>query len=302
VTPLAGIGGSVAAVAERMQELEPRYAGIALALQLAHLALRALAWRSVLAAAYRERRLPFFSVACAYTAGVALNAFLPARGGEAAKVGLVRAQVPGSSVPTIAASLSVLTLLDAVVGAALIATLWATGVLPAPPSVPAVGLVPAAAAAALAAAVVAGLTARRFAARLRRLLRAAVRGVVVLRDPARCARTVLPFHLAAWACRIGVVYFVLQAFRIDAGLETAALVTVLSGAATAVPVPGGAGSQQVLAAYALQGAISTAAAVSFSVGMQLGITVVNTAVGLVGAMLILRTLRPAVALRATRGR
>jgi hypothetical protein len=36
--------------------------------------------------------------------------------------------------------------------------------------------------------------------------------------------------------------------------------------------------------------------------MQLGITVVNTAVGLVGAMLILRTLRPAVALRATRGR
>jgi hypothetical protein len=302
VTPLAGIGGGVAAVAERMQELDPRYAGIALALQLAHLALRALAWRSVLAAAYRDKRLPLFPVACAYTAGVALNAFLPARGGEAAKVGLVRAQVPGSSVPTIAASLSVLTLLDAVVGAALILTLWATGVLPAPPAVPAVGLVPAAAAAAVVVGVVVGLTARRFAARLQRLLRAAAQGVAILRDPARCARTVLPFHLSAWACRIGVVYFVLLAFHIDAGLEAAALVTVLSGAATAVPVPGGAGSQQVLATYALQGAISTAAAVSFSMGMQLGITTVNTAVGLVAAMLLFRTLSPAVALRSARRR
>jgi hypothetical protein len=32
------------------------------------------------------------------------------------------------------------------------------------------------------------------------------------------------FQLGAWTCRIGVVYFVLQAFRIDAGLETALLV------------------------------------------------------------------------------
>ena len=98
--------------------------------------------------------------------------------------------------------------------------------------------------------------------------------------------------------RIAVVVLVLQAFRIDAGLETAALLVVLNGASTAVPVPGGAGSQQVLATYALQGAVSTAGAMSFSLGMQVGVTAVNTAVGLTAAMVLFRTLRPVAALRA----
>jgi hypothetical protein len=113
-------------------------------------------------------------------------------------------------------------------------------------------------------------------------------------------RTVLPFQLAAWACRIGVVYFVMEAGRIEAGVATAVLVVVLNGAATAVPVPGGAGSQQVLATYALQGVVSAAAAVSFSLSMQVGVTAVNTAVGLAAVMLLFRTLRPVAALRAAR--
>ena len=116
-----------------------------------------------------------------------------------------------------------------------------------------------------------------------------------MRSPWLYLRTVLPFQLAAWACRIGVVYFVLEAFRIEAGFATAALVVVLNGAATAVPVPGGAGSQQVLATYALQGVISTAAAVSFSLSMQVGVTAVNTAVGLAAVMVLFRTLRPVAA-------
>jgi hypothetical protein len=104
------------------------------------------------------------------------------------------------------------------------------------------------------------------------------------------------------ACRIGVVYFVLQAFRIEAGLETALLVVVLNGLSTAVPVPGGAGSQQILATYALQGVISTAAAVSFSVSMQVGVTAVNAAVGLAATMLLFRTMRPIAAARSARAR
>jgi len=131
------------------------------------------------------------------------------------------------------------------------------------------------------------------------LVSAAV-GLAVLRAPTLYLRTVLPFQLAAWACRIGFVYLVFQAFRIDAGLETAALVVVLNGAATAVPVPGGAGSQQVLAMYALQGVISTAGAVSFSLGMQAGVTVTNTLVGLAATMILFRTLRPVAAVRARR--
>ena len=297
---VASIGGDIAAAAERIPELDGRFLALALALQLATLAFRALAWRNVLAAAYPRQAVPLFSIGCAYAAGVAANAFLPMRGGEGVKIALARSQIPASSVATIAAGLSVVILLDAVLGACVIVALWAAGVLPWLPSFPAVGALPVAVVVAAALTIAVGLTVRRFGSALRRQLASVVRGLAVLRSPWLYLRTVLPFQLAAWSCRIGVVYFVLEAFRIEAGLATAALVVVLNGAATAVPVPGGAGSQQLLATYALQGVISAAGAVSFSLSMQVGVTAVNTAVGLVAVMLLFRTLRPVAALRAAR--
>lgn len=298
---LGEIGDRLAAAAGRVEELDGRFLALALVLQIGTLAFRALAWRGVLTAAYPRRRIPVFSLGCAYAAGVALNAYLPARGGEAAKVALARAQIPGSSIPTLAASLSVVMLVDALLGGSFVIALWASGVLPSLPALPAIpglGLAPVFFGVAAAGAVALALVARRFATALRRALDSAALGLAVLRTPTLYLRKVLPFQLAAWACRIGVVYLVLQAFRIDAGLETAALVVVLNGAATAVPVPGGAGSQQLLATYALQGVISTAGAVSFSLGMQAGVTVTNTLVGLAATMILLRTLRPVAAVRA----
>jgi phosphatidylinositol alpha-mannosyltransferase len=299
VTPLlAGIASFVAAAVDQIPELDGRFLALALSLQLATLALRALAWRGVLAAAYPRQELPLFSIGCAYAAGVAANAFLPARGGEALKVALARTQIRSSSIPTIAASLTVVIVLDGIIGACLLVTFWAAGILPSLPAIPALDYLPVALPVVAGAAVVAGLAVRRFSGALWRVLASAAQGLSILRRPLLYVRTVLPFQLGAWACRIGVVYFVLEAFRIDAGLETAALVVVLNGVATAVPVPGGGGSQQVLAAYALQGVISAAGAVSFSLGMQVGVTMVNTTVGLVAVMLLFRTLRPSVALRA----
>ena len=283
-----------------MSDLDWRFLALALTLQLATLACRALAWRNVLAAAYPQRKIPVFSLGCAYAAGMALNAYLPARGGEGAKVAFARAQISGSCVPTIAASLAVLAAADAVLGASLIVVLWATGVLPNLPSVPSVGL--AAVAAAVAVVVVLVVVAGRWRTHVRRFLEAAARGLTVMRSPSLYVRSVLPFQLGAWACRIGVVYLVLQAFRIDAGLETALLVVVLNGLSTAVPVPGGAGSQQILATYALQGVITTAAAVSFSISLQVGVTAVNTTVGLAATMLLFRTMRPFAAARLARAR
>jgi hypothetical protein len=293
----------MAAVAERVGDLDGRYLALALLLQLATLAFRALAWRGVLAAAYPEKRIPLFGIGCAYAAGVALNAFVPARGGEGAKVALARSQIPGSSVATIGASLSVVLVADATLGAGLMAILWSLGRAPALPSPPSVGGL--SLALGLLALVVVGtglLASARITAAARRFLTAAARGFAVLRSPWTYACRVLPFQLAAWACRIAVVYLVLQAFRLDAGLETAVVLVVFTGLSTAVPVPGGAGSQQVLAAYALQGVVSTAAAISFSLGMQAGVTAVNTAVGLAATMLLFRTIRPLAAIRAANAR
>jgi hypothetical protein len=215
--PVASIGGDIAAAAERIPELDGRFLALALALQLATLAFRALAWRNVLAAAYPRQAVPLFPIGCAYAAGVAANAFLPVRGGEGVKIALARSQIPASSVATIAAALSVVIMLDAILGACVIVALWAAGVLPWLPSLPAVGALP-------VAVVVACSPHRRSRAHrssVRRCAstaaRSAVRGLAVLRSPWLYLRTVLPFQLAAWACRIGVVYFVLEAFRIEAG-------------------------------------------------------------------------------------
>jgi hypothetical protein len=74
---------------------------------------------------------------------------------------------------------------------------------------------------------------------------------------------------------------------------------VLCGASTLVPLtPGGAGTQQIVLAYALSSTATAAAVLSFSVGMQAGITAVNALLGMAGAMVAFRTIRPLDALRA----
>jgi uncharacterized membrane protein YbhN (UPF0104 family) len=122
--------------------------------------------------------------------------------------------------------------------------------------------------------------------------------VRVLRTPARYGRTVLLPQAGAWACRVGTVFALLAAFGLPASIPLAALVVVLGGLSTLVPAtPGGAGAQQLLVVYGLHGAASTANALSFSIGMQLGVTAVNTLIGLTAAMILLRTFRPVAAFR-----
>jgi uncharacterized membrane protein YbhN (UPF0104 family) len=300
---LSALAGAISGVVDRIEGLDARFLVPAVVLQLATLGLRAVAWRNILSAAYR-RPIPTFPVACAYAAGVALNGFIPARGGEAAKVALVRARIPESSIPTIAGSLSVVCLLDGVISAAFVGALWATG---AAPSLPLPHLPDVHESVTVLAAVVAvGALAVAFAStrcsfRVRPLLSSVGAGLVVLRRPRQLAE-VLPLLVAAWVCRVAVVYLVLHAFQIHEGFGTAALIAVLSGASAAVPVPGGGGSQQVLATYALHGSVSTASAMSFSFGMQVGVTALNSVAGLIAAMLMFRTLRPLAALRSARSR
>jgi uncharacterized membrane protein YbhN (UPF0104 family) len=124
-------------------------------------------------------------------------------------------------------------------------------------------------------------------------------GAAILKTPGRYARDVALFQAGAWACRIGVVFFLLAAFGLHATVPRAALVMVLCGASTLVPVtPGGAGTQQVMLAVALSQVASAGAVLSFSIGMQAGVTAVNALLGLLATMVAFRTLRPANALRA----
>jgi len=309
---LAGdVFASVEAAADRLAAVDPRLVAAALALQLSIFVFRGIAWRNVLAVAYPNERISYLGVGAAYAVGVGLNGVLPARGGDAAKIALVRLQVPHSSVPTIVASGLVIIVVDALIGASLFGVALATGgvdAVPAPPGAAegwslAAGHPVAAAGLALAATLTVGLAGRRLAGRLAGVPAQLRQGVAVVRTPRRYLRAVLAPQLAAWLCRIGVVLCLLAAFGLPATLSVALLVIVLGGLSAAVPgAPGGLGAQQLVLAYALREIATAAAIVTFSLGMQAGITLVNTIVGLLAAMLVFRTHRPLAALRALRER
>lgn len=301
-----GVLESLESAAGHFVALDLRFVAIALAFQLANLALRSFALRNVLQAAYPERRVSTFTVGSAYAAGVALNAFAPARGGEALKIALLRLRIPGSSVPTLVSAGVLLTLLDALIGSSLIVTAWAIGALPVLPSpqLPSLGLLTghplAVGGIALALLALAVAVARPLARRAQGVWAHVEQGGAILRTPTRYLRSVVTLQLAGWTCRIGVAFSLLAAFGLPATVPIAVLVVVAGGLSTLVPTPGGAGTQQVLLVYALQQTATTAAALSFSVGMQVGITTVNTLIGLTAMMLMFKTLRPVAAVRAAR--
>lgn len=274
---------------DQVAALDARWILVALAFQLGNLGCRAVAWRGVLVSAYPDARIRLADVGAAYAAGVAANAYLPARGGEAVKIALVRLRIPGSTVAGVGASNGVVLLFDTAVGASLLTMAWALGLVPALPRPSPLAAVGAAAALALAAIIVAAVP------RLRANLR---QGASILASPRLYLRRVVPYQAGAWACRIGVAFAMLAAFGVPATVPIAGLVVVASGMSTLVPAtPGGAGTQQLLIVVALQQVASAASALSFSIGMQVGITLVNTIVGVVAIMLVFGTMRP-TAIRA----
>jgi uncharacterized membrane protein YbhN (UPF0104 family) len=295
--PVADVLRSFAGVA-------PRWLALALALHVANHLLRSLAWRNVLRAAYPDARLPLTDVAAAYATGVALNGTLPGRGGDLAKAALLRRRLTGSSLPTIAATMSVLVLFDLVAATVLGALVVVTGGAPLVPRLPgaprwAADHLPLVLAGAAVAALLAVVVVRRAGPRLRGLAAKIRQGGAILRRPGTFLRTVASVQALAWCCRVAVVFCLLAAFGLHASVPAAGTVMVLCGVSTLVPLtPGGAGAQQVLVTYALTGVGSAAGVLAFSVGMQAGITAVNAVLGIAGAMVAFRTARPWRALRA----
>jgi glycosyltransferase 2 family protein len=290
------------ALSDPFSRLDARFAVAALVFQAANLLFRATAWRNVLVAAYPDRRVSLLGVSAAYVAGVALNGFLPARAGEVAKITLARLQVRGSSVVAIAAAGSVVLAFDGLLGAFLIALAWLTGALPAAPHLPAVlSVVRQQPLLGAGTAVTLGglgwVVWRRLRSPLRRMISEIRRGAAIWASPRRYLRTVVLLQLGAWFTRIAVAYSLLAAFGLPASFRLALLVVVLGGLSALVPAtPGGMGTQQLLLIYALHGTVAAATAVSFSIGMQITVTVTNTAAGIVAAMIVFRTLKPLAAL------
>lgn len=280
---------TLGAFSDHVAALDARWMLVALVFHLGNLTFRTFAWRGILRAAYPGANVRLLDVGPAYAAGVAANAYLPARGGEAVKIALVRLRIPGSTLAGVGASSGVVLVFDAAVGASLLALAWGLGLVPALPHPSPLAVGAGAALVLAAAAVVAAVP------RLRSNLR---QGLAILATPRLYLRRVVPYQAGAWVCRLGVAFAMLAAFGVEATIPIAGLVVVAGGMSTLVPAtPGGAGTQQLFTVVALAHVASAASALSFSIGLQVGVTLVNTLVGLLALTLVFGTVRPA-AIRA----
>jgi uncharacterized protein (TIRG00374 family) len=297
---LDGAIGHVSSVAETFAHVDPRLLVLAVLLHVTNHLLRSLAWRNVLAAAYPDHRVPMVGVTAAYATGVALNAVVPARGGDAAKLALARAEIRGSSLTAIGSTIAVLAPFDLAAAAVVILLVGLTGMAPLTLDLSAmatsVGWIAdhalLAASLAVVAMAVAWFLVRHVRCRMRCFWERIKQGGAIFQTPRRYVTHVALMQAIAWVCRIGVVMSLLAAFGLPASPMVAAFVMVVAGMSTVVPLtPGGAGTQQVLLAYALSEAASGTAVVSFSIGMQAGVTAVNALLGVGAAMVACRSLR-----------
>lgn len=285
--------------------------GIAMVCHLAKMAARTRAWRNILAAAHPSSRVRWRDIFGAYAAGAAVNAIVPARGGDALKLYLTKRQVAGSRYPTLVATLAVETIVDLVLSAALLAWALHLHVLPGLDALGrlrsidwswadrdprlALGVV----LAALALAVAAAFAARP---RLRALSTQLRTGGAILRRPLLYLRTVMSWQLLDWLLRLATVYWLLRAFHLPATVHNMLLVQVTQSLSTILPLtPAGIGTEQGLLVYVFSGKAAATRVLSFSVGMKIALMTVNVVVGACAIALMLRTLswRRALAASAT---
>lgn len=273
------------ALGRRLADVEPDALAAALALSALNVALRSVAWRNILGAAYPGRRPPWVHAFTATYAGIGANAVLPARIGDPLRLLLIRRRVPGSTFATLASTLVAETTLDAVVGGCLLVWAWQAGLLPAAPSISELPLfelswyarrpwiLAIVGGVVVLVVVIAQRRVRAFWARVRQ-------GLAILGEPLRYLREAAAYQALGWICRVAAAYFFLDAFGVQPTLRNALLVQVASSLATLIPAtPGGLGPRQALYVLLLSGAASSETLLAFGIGMGLSLSIWNAAAG-----------------------
>ncbi|HEX6491533.1 MAG TPA: lysylphosphatidylglycerol synthase transmembrane domain-containing protein [Gaiellaceae bacterium] len=275
--------------------------GLALVCQFVKLCCVSTAWRNIVAASYPEARVRWRSVFGAMLARVGVNAVVPARGGDAAGLVILKHRLGGSSYATLASTLVALTLFDSLVAFCLLVFAITSGELP---SHSILGRLPgfdfnwlfAHLHEALIALglflLVALLLLLWYAEQLFGLRRRIARGFAIFSDRRRYLRRVAVWQVGDWTLRLATIFFFLRAFHIPATLHNAVLVQVTQSLAVLLPIsPSGIGTEQALLLYSFSGKASRTALLSFSVGMRVTLSLFNACLGFGAILVMLRTLR-----------
>ena len=264
---------------------------LAVALHVGKLTAEARAWHWIVSHAHDRHAIRFRTTFGAFVGAIGANAVLPARVGEALRVGVVRRHVPGSSIVTIAATVVLETAIEVAFGAAVIAAVLLAGrsfgsggAGLALPGLAAHPLVLGAVACLGIALTVLGLVYR---GRARALLARMAEGFSIVRSPRAFVARVLSWKLVAWALRLGSVYVFLLAFHVPAAPWTALVVVAAQNVAASVPLlPGNAGTQQAAIGVALAGTASGAALLGFGIGMQAATAIADVILGAAALVLV----------------
>ena len=270
---------------------------IALALWAAMLVARAHGWSNALRAAYPKTEIRERYIQASFLAGAGLNAIIPARVGDAAKVFLAKQSVPGSSYPAMASSFAVLTPFDTAMGLIVLAYALTQGLLPKAPRLPELPAFEIAFWAqhpellmltltllGIAVLMLFGFLARR----VERLWSKLKQGVVILRTPSDYLRKVAAWQFVGWLARFAAFWFFLEAFDIGGSFTNVGLLMAVQAISTTLPfTPGGAGAQQALLVATLEGP-SRVAVLSFSVGQQIAVAALAAGLGFAALFFVFR--------------
>lgn len=241
------------------------------ALETLQTTFAALAWLTILRAAFPATAIPFRTVLAAYAVGVALNGFLPANVGTWVMMLMFVSVIEGATfvavlsgfvvqkIPFTVLSVAVYVYLFLSVGRSLSLELEFLSGNP-------VGII----LIAVAVVVLLVLVARFFWHRAAKLREELTTGAAILGQWRRFVVGVALPELASFVARLGIIAVFLAAYSIPVTFHTVIAVTGSNSVSKSLsPTPGGAGVTQVLNVAALEGVTSKSNATAYSVAQQL---------------------------------
>lgn len=270
-----------------MWNMAPGWLALAVVLHLANQVARGRGWWAVIAASRSTDPPPRRrDVIGAWVAGAGIGGVLSARGGDAARLVLLRQRLPGAGYPLLTGTLVAEAAGETALGLALVAALVVGGLgtgaaVGAPP--------PGWIAAALVAVPVALAALHARSGKFRRLVAEMGRGCTAVRDPRAYARKVLPWQLASRSLRAASLACFLVAFGLPATPAAVALVMLAQSGGRLLPLaPATAAATAVVVAAGLSGAtgveVGTGAAAAFVVGMSTALTLAGVVLAAVMAV------------------
>jgi glycosyltransferase 2 family protein len=280
-------GPSFTAIADAFTTVKWEWVVFAIALNLASVVVRALAWRTVINQALAEPHPGSLLVFSAFSVGLFANAVLPGRIGELARVAVLTRKLPRrrGTWATLVGTVFAHRVFDLVPVLILILYVVRTAKIPAwaiTSLLVFVGVGAALFTFAFASARRPNTSVLDGVGAARRIVAMAQQGLGVMRSPLGATFAIL-LQVAGWVCQLLAVWAAMRAFHIHAPIPAAAVVLLLMNVATVFPLwPGNVGLTQIAIATPLRSSygIAYAQGVAYGFGLQAIEASVGIGVGL----------------------